>query len=321
MEAFRFAVMGAGRIARKFCEAARLAGAVVVAVAAKDRARADAFALAQGIPAAYGDSEELLQKERVHCVYIATTVNQHAALCRLCLRYRVPILCEKAMFMNGEEAREVLRLAETLGVFCMEATWSRFLPSFRTAEDWLAKGRIGTVRSVYAAIGFPARTDPALRYFNPALGGGAARDITIYAYELTRLLAMPEPETLCGLSVVKSATGVDAAEDILLQAGEKNAVLSTSFLCDYRDTLTVYGTTGRIELPRPHLGGKVILTGANGEEEVFTDTTTQNGFVYEIEETMRCVRAGLPESPAVPHALTLDCARLFDAVDRAMQLQ
>ena len=38
------------------------------------------------------------------------------------------------------------------------------------------------------------------------------------------------------------------------------------------------------------------------------------GFVYEIAETIRCVRAGLAESPVVPHDLTRRCAALFDQV-------
>ena len=52
-------------------------------------------------------------------------------------------------------------------------------------------------------------------------------------------------------------------------------------------------------------------------KEEFTDTTTQKGFTYEIEETIRCVRAKKTESPVVPHATTIACAELFDQIQTA----
>ena len=52
MEPFRFAIMGAGNIAGKFCEAVKLAeGCQVAAVASKSAQRAEAFAAKHGIPA------------------------------------------------------------------------------------------------------------------------------------------------------------------------------------------------------------------------------------------------------------------------------
>ena len=39
-----------------------------------------------------------------------------------------------------------------------------------------------------------------------------------------------------------------------------------------------------------------------------------NGFEYEIEETMRCVRAGLAESPILPLAESLAVVELMDAM-------
>ena len=39
-----------------------------------------------------------------------------------------------------------------------------------------------------------------------------------------------------------------------------------------------------------------------------------NGFEYEIEEVMRCVRAGLIESPTMPHAESLAVIELIDAM-------
>ena len=49
--------------------------------------------------------------------------------------------------------------------------------------------------------------------------------------------------------------------------------------------------------------------------EHFVDKETENGFTYELEETIRCIGQGLLESPVVPWKDTLECARLFDRID------
>mgnify|MGYP002573525607 CR=1 FL=1 len=49
METFRFAVMGAGNIGRKFCEAARMAGYETAAVASRSVERAKKWAAENNI--------------------------------------------------------------------------------------------------------------------------------------------------------------------------------------------------------------------------------------------------------------------------------
>ena len=98
MENFRFAVMGAGNIAKKFCEAARLAGYEVAAAASKSEEKARRWAAANGVKGAYGSYEEMLIKERPDCVYIATTPDSHHALAMLCLEHGIPVLVERRRF-------------------------------------------------------------------------------------------------------------------------------------------------------------------------------------------------------------------------------
>ena len=72
MREFRFAIMGAGHIARKFCDAAALVdGCAVCAVSSKSMDRARALAGEKDIPAAYDSYEEMLRREKPDCVYIA----------------------------------------------------------------------------------------------------------------------------------------------------------------------------------------------------------------------------------------------------------
>ena len=189
MKEFRFVILGAGNIAGKFCEAVSLTEhAAVAAVASKSLERAAAFAEKNGVLKAYGDYEEMLRMEKPDGAYIAVTPNDHYRLSMLCLKYGVPVLCEKAMFQNSREAKEVFAVSKEKGIFVMEALWSRFLPAVCKVGEWLDEGRIGKAKLASCTIGFRADPDPKRRYYSPELGGGASKDITVYAYEITTYL-------------------------------------------------------------------------------------------------------------------------------------
>ena len=49
--------------------------------------------------------------------------------------------------------------------------------------------------------------------------------------------------------------------------------------------------------------------------EHYRDEETENGFTYEIQDTMACIREGRTESAVVPWADTMACAKLFDRID------
>ena len=316
MKEFRFVILGAGNIAGKFCEAVSLIeDAAVVAVASKSLTKAMNFAEKNGVVKADGDYEEMLQMEKPDGAYIAVTPNDHHRLSMLCLKYGVPVLCEKAMFRNSREAREVFSLSERKGIFVMEALWSRFLPAVREAEEWLATGRIGKAKLAHCTIGFRADQDPEKRYYSPKLGGGASKDITVYAYEITTYLIRQKLKNRT-VSAIWSESGVDESSIVTLEFEETLASLMTTFAADTDERLVIYGERGRIELPYPHYASEAFLYGEKGELlEHFRDEVTKNGFTYEIEEMIRCVEIGLCESPVVPHSATLSCAELFDEID------
>ena len=120
----------------------------------------------------------MLDNEKPDCVYIAVTNNDHYLLTMMCAQRGIPVLCEKAMFQNSDEAQKVFEAAARNKVFVMEAMWSRFLPAVNKAKMWIDNGEIGIPEISQFSIGFAAPEDKENRYFNPLLGGGAAKDIT-----------------------------------------------------------------------------------------------------------------------------------------------
>lgn len=320
MKEFRFAIMGAGHIARNFCDAAALVpNCRVAAVASKSLDRAKALSSEKGIPAAFDSYEDMLASQRPDCVYIATTCDSHYDLAMLCTQYGMPVLCEKAMFTTFREADDFFRFAREKGVFAMEALWSRFLPAVNMARQWLKEGRIGKAALAEMNIGFVAPPDPENRYFSPRLGGGASNDLTVYGLQIL-MYALNRTISEAHAVAVPAETGVDATSIVLLDMQGLPASVKSSFCASLNEGLMIYGDKGRIVVPHAHYASEAILYGQNGEETArFRDETTQNGFTYEIEEVMNCIARGALESDVVPQESTLSCAKIFDQIRASMK--
>ena len=120
MSNFRFGIMGAAKIANKFCEAvALLDNCEVCAISSKSYDRAESLATKYGINKYYDDYAEMLEAEKPDCVYVAVTNNDHYRLTMMCVERGIPVLCEKAMFQNSDEARTVFEAAARNKVFVM----------------------------------------------------------------------------------------------------------------------------------------------------------------------------------------------------------
>ena len=309
----RFGIIGAGGIAHKFADAvSEVGGAVLSAVASKSKLRAEEFAKEHGIPNRYGSYEELLRRDDIDAVYIATTMNYHFDNILECLRHDKHVLCEKCMVMSARDAETVIAEARRRKRFLMECMWVRFLPKVRRAKQWIYEGRIGRLKLAQGTLGFNAPFDPDSRLFSPALGGGALFDLGVYLIEVLGYFA---DRGLTGVSssVIRAATGVDETVNLNLAYGDYLVNAQCSIAAKLPENGYVYGEDGYIEFECLHLGSKARLYGRDRELVEEFDQGDGNGFVYQIEEAVRCIEAGRTESATAPLGMTLECARIFDA--------
>jgi len=192
--------------------------------------------------------------------------------------------------------------------------WSRFLPIVLKAKEWIDAGKIGDVKYLSISLGFCAKRNDSNRFWNPKLGGGAAYDLLVYGYEITRLL-IDKTVKSHNISVVKSRTGVDASDVLVLEYDDMTAVLNASLEAFMSQSVKVRGSKGNIVIPNILFGYEVLCTdNENKIVELYKDAATKNGFAYEIAEVMRCVREGKLQSDVVPHSLTLEYAEICDEI-------
>jgi len=323
----RWAIVGPGRIAHRFAQAVQgLPQAQLVAVVGRDAGRAQAFAQCwqvPGQPAAWvaPDLDTLLARDDVDAVYVATPHSHHAGAVAAALHAGKPVLCEKPLVPHSAAAVPLVALARERGVFLMEALWTRFLPAYAQVQAWLQQGAIGTLRSVHSSFCFHAPYEPASRVFNPALAGGALLDIGIYNLSVLRWVLQtvrghcPEP-LRWQLQGLRAPTGVDRrVAGLLAFEGDVTASFECSVDSHSANALRIEGSAGHILLPHNFWQATQAELHVHGQAAQTVHTPFAiNGFEGEITEATRCIRAGLFESPAMPHSETLATLRWMDHI-------
>lgn len=311
MEKIRFGIIGAAGIAHKFCDAVKLVkDAEVIAVASHTPGKAAAFAEKNALPAHYESYEQMLMRADIDAVYVATTHNFHKENMLLALQYKKHILCEKAFVLTKADAEEVFAVAKRQGCFVMEAMWTRFLPNYKQAQEWIRSGRLGQIDLANFIIGFKADPNPLGRMRNPELAGGAMFDIGVYAIEIMTGLIPERLESVQSV-ITRTETGVDKVDCITLRFENTVASLQCVMTCGVNGEMNIYGTDARIHMAPAHCGESAELLNEAGIVEQFYEKL-ENGFEYEIQECVDCIRAGKLESEIVPHKDTLLCAEIFD---------
>lgn len=315
MKIFNWGIIGPGRIARKFAaDLALLPNARLYAVGSRSAERAAEFAREYSIPNHFDSYEALADCPGLDLVYIATPHSGHCEAAILCLERGLAVLCEKPLALNLAEAQRMAASALQNNAFLMEALWTHFLPPTLQVLEWIETGAIGQIQAVKADFGFPAQFDPAGRLFDPALGGGALLDIGIYPVFLA-LLCLGTPQRIEAASAI-GRTGVDEDTGMVFQY-KNGAMAHLHASLRYHTAIEafVYGDKGTIQMhSRWHHTRQLTLTPAEGNPLVMQYDYPGLGYQFEAAEAMRCIEAGLKESPLMPVQFSLDLMETLDRV-------
>jgi predicted dehydrogenase len=314
-------IIGTGWIAEKMVQGlAVVQDARLHAVASRSTARAQEFAQQHGFRKAYGSYGEIAQDPDVDVIYIATPHPLHCENTLMCLDRGKPVLCEKPLAMNEKQVSRMIARARERHTFLMEALWTRFLPSIQRAEELIARGELGAIRHIKSDFGVWREFDPKHRAFNKELGGGSLLDIGIYPLFLT-LHLWGEPDEISAAADIGS-TNVDESLALTLKYNDgRIATLFSSFTVNSTVETHICGTKGRLKVNRWWFSPTTLeLTKGEGETTRIDPHATGNGYNYEAEEVMRCLRMGATESALLPLSFSLRLARLMDRIRKEIGL-
>ncbi|MEZ5355680.1 MAG: Gfo/Idh/MocA family oxidoreductase [Bryobacteraceae bacterium] len=141
MSRLRGGIVGCGFFAQFHLDGWRRMNGVDLAAACDpdlDRAR-------EAAPNAYASVEEMLDREQLDFIDIATRPETHLEFVRRAVDKRIPVICQKPMAMTMADARTMAEEAAAAGVpFMIHENW-RWQPWYRVLRERIAAGGIGAV--------------------------------------------------------------------------------------------------------------------------------------------------------------------------------
>lgn len=312
----RIGVLGAARIAADaIVHPAADLGYRLVAVAARDRDRAEAFAAEHRVERVLASYADVVADPEVEAVYNPLANSLHAPWNLAAVRAGKAVLTEKPFARNADEARRVAAAAHSAGVVVLEGFHYPFHPLTARVVELLDGGEIGTLRRLEVAMSMPTPPagDPRWSY---ELAGGALMDLGCYAIHLHRTFgrfAGGDPSVTVARADVRDAA-VDARCDVEFAfPSGATGIARTSMIGDRFE-----GTAGTIvvhDFIGPHRDDRITVTRADGIAKV-EHLGTRSTYTYQLEAFARAVRGGDPLPIGVDDAVA-NMAMVDDAYKAA----
>jgi predicted dehydrogenase len=313
---YRWAILGCGKIARKFSSDLKLLpNARLYAAASRDMKKAEEFAREFGFEKAYGSYEEMVNDPQVDVVYIATPHSHHHDHTLLCLEHKKAVLCEKAFAINKKEAEEMIDGAQENDTFLMEAFWTMFQPSFKRAMEIVHSGELGRLKLVRSDFAFNAPYDAEKRLYNLNLGGGSLLDIGIYPV-FAALTSLGIPERIKTFADFSPAGAEESISMLFKYRNGEMASLTSSF-AGYSPTQTEYWFDKGYMVLNPRWFTPTHITLWKEGEEVKSLKSEHKegyGYQYEAAHVMECLDAGKIQSDRMTWQMSLDLMEVLDRV-------
>ncbi|XP_055851312.1 trans-1,2-dihydrobenzene-1,2-diol dehydrogenase-like [Episyrphus balteatus] len=321
MAPLRWGIVSAGKISHDFVTGLSTLPSdehSVVAIAARDKKRAEQFANLHEIPNALGNYEDLAESKEIDVVYIGALNPQHFEIGMMMLEHGKHILVEKPLCMNEKQAKKLITYAERKKLFLMEAVWSRFFPAYQYVRKQIASGVLGDIEEVNVSFGFDLMDVDRMQ--KKELGGGTVLDLGIYVIQLSQW-AFQEPPKVIKATGELNADGVDLSIDGELQySGGRVAKIQTSARKELDNKAIIKGSKGQITLPNFWCPTSIIDIDGKQKEWVLpkgkhkTNFPNSEGLRYEAEEVRKCILEGKLQSEHMSHNESLLVAHIEDSI-------
>ena len=326
MEPLRIGVLGAARISElSIVGPAAATGARLVAVAARDRDRAETFARAHGIERVHDSYADVIADPEVEAVYNPLANSLHAPWNRAAILAGKHVLTEKPFASNATEAAQVRDLARGSSLVLFEGFHYLYHPLMQRLMALLADGELGTLQHVQSTMFMqaPAPDDPR---WSLSLAGGALMDLGCYALHAARVLgdfAGGEPRLVGATGAERAGVpGVDEwAEAHLEFPSGATGLARCSMVSDHWDmSLRVVGTAGEAFIPDflyQRYDDRIVVTSGSGERTEHCGDATS--YTYQLRAFIDAVRYGAPYRTDADDAVAT--MSLIDDCYRALGLE
>jgi predicted dehydrogenase len=328
-EPLKIGILGAAKIAPMALlkPAAAIPEAEVVAIAARDRARAEKMAKKHGIARVHDSYEALLADPDIDAIYNPLPNGLHGKWTIAALEAGKHVLCEKPFTANADEAEKVAGVAERTGLTVMEAFHYRYHPLVAKLLEIIGSGELGQIQRIETRMCFPLPLFNDIRY-QLSLAGGALMDAGCYAIHQLRTLSGAEPEVTSAAAQEKSP-GVDRYMKAEMKfADGRTGSIETSMWSKKLLSMgaRIEGSMGEMKvlnMTGPHYFHRVTIRTKDPRSGVKSKRNVkvkgEATYWYQLKAFVAAVQDGAPY-PTTP-ADSIANMRVIDAVYRAAGME
>jgi D-apiose dehydrogenase len=234
MQNLKGALIGCGFFAINHLHGWRDAkGAEIIAICDSNPERLQKVGEEFAISRRYRDAAEMLAKEKLDFVDIATTLPSHRSLVELAAAHKIPVICQKPFAKNLDDARAMVRACEAAGVPLMVHENFRWQTPIQAVKRILQSGEIG--KPFWGRVSFRSAFD--VFSGQPYLAEGErfiVEDLGIHALDIARFLFGEVQSLAATITRVNPKIKGEDVATVLMDHGQG---LTTIMDCSYSSQL------------------------------------------------------------------------------------
>lgn len=252
-DALQLAIIGTGRIGRLHANnlSTLVPGARLAAVADSRVESAEECKAELGIPDAYSDHRQVLERGDIDAVVICSSTDTHARFITEAAQAGKHIFCEKPIDHDLAKIDGALSAVKASGVKLQIGFNRRFDPSFRRVWQSVRDGVVGDIHLIRITSRDPS--PPPLDYVK--VSGGLFLDMSIHDFDMARYLAGSEIEEVYAEGAVLVDPAIGEAGDIdtaVVTLRFENGAIGTidnsrRAVYGYDQRVEVFGSAGMVE--------------------------------------------------------------------------
>ncbi len=284
----------------------------------------------------YTDYKEMLDREPVDVVYIATPTSSHAEIAARCAAAGKHVFVEKPLGMDLKEAEEVWAAVQSTGVVTQVGYVCRYSPTFERAKELLDSGAIGRIMnfgSVKYSSDVLRKVEKSWRFMRKSSGGGGGVVNEFACHGVDLLVWMfGEPKGVASRMESWYSAEVEDYVHAAFDHGDFSGWIDSSWsMQDYRkpyNKIEVTGDNGKLIVTDSEIRWLVVRSHAGHDAGWYSRNVTDlyepvRIFVGDImfsrqaDSFIDAIDGGAPPRSTVPEALRTQ--RVLEAIRRGAE--
>ena len=179
---------------------------------------------------------------------------------------------------------------------------------------------MGEIKYINADFSFKSDKPLDGRVMNLELGGGTILDIGIYPAFLSYMI-LGKPNKILATSILHAETACDVQTSMIFEYDGAQALLYSSFASKSELSARISGTKAQIHINDPWHAAKSFNIIQNDQNQLIKNPIHGLGYIYEIEECHKCLKAEHIESKLWSHENSLDLISILDEIRKIVGLK